>query len=118
MKKYLFLTILLLPLLFFKIPKYVELNNLIIIDSIGIDCKNNNIYYREIIPIKDDDGIEKKYKIYKSNMNGHNSNKLYLNDIKYVITNCPKSKLNNYINTNKKKIIITNHIKKELRKHS
>ena len=70
MKKYLFLLLLLIPLLFIKIPEYNELNNLAIIDRIYISCNNNyNVKLREIIPIKDNNGIKYEYKYYKGNGN-------------------------------------------------
>ena len=58
MKKILII-ILLIPTLFIKIPEYVELNNLIIIDTIIIQEENNHIkiYLKEIIPTKNNQGI-------------------------------------------------------------
>ena len=56
--------IVLFILVFFKIPEYRELNNIKIIESIGYDCLNDKVYLKEIIPEKDDSGIEYKYKIH------------------------------------------------------
>lgn len=114
MRKIMLLLLILIPLLFIKIPKYKELNNLNIITDIGIDCKNNTIYLKEIIPVKDDDGIEYKYKLHEY----HNYNKvlqnkkLYLNHVKKVVTNCSNEKNFDQFNNT----IYKNNIKKELSK--
>lgn len=115
MKKIILLIIILIPLLFIKIPKYKELNHLIIIEKIGFDCSNNTIYLKEIIPLKDDNGIEYKYIIHKYN---NNFNSLLKNDKYYLnkdvlITNCSK-----YKNSSFKKIINVKNIKKELSKNT
>ena len=99
------------------IPKYNELNNLIIIDGIGIK-KDNNIYIvylREIIPIKDNNSIKYEYKYYKEKdndinkaikkINNKTNKKIYLNKIKFLVTNTNdyKSfniKINNIYKTN------------------
>ena len=68
MKKTLFIIIFLFIIsLFIDIPDYVELNNLVIVDEVY--CKDNNIYIKEIIPIKDNNGISYKYKKYKIKLN-------------------------------------------------
>lgn len=74
MKKYLFYIFLFIPILFINIPEYVELNNIAVIDKITIKCINNYYYItlREVIPIKDDNGIKYKYKYYKDNGNNIN----------------------------------------------
>lgn len=111
-----------------KIPKYVELNSLIIVEGIGVECKDNKyrIYMREIIPLKDDTGIGYKYKIYSSEEENNlesayktiedkTSKKIFYKDSKYVITNCVKSDeivdyfnvKPNYIEHNKKDIYKT-----------
>ena len=62
MKKTIFIIILLFIIsIFIHIPNYLELNNLIIIDKINIDCKNKTIKYTEIIPYKDNNSINYKY---------------------------------------------------------
>ena len=62
MKKTIIIIILLFIIsIFIHIPKYLELNNLIIIDKINIDCKNKTIKYNEIIPYKDNSTINYKY---------------------------------------------------------
>lgn len=87
-----------------KIPKYVELNNLIIIEDIGVACDKGKykIYLREIVPLKDDTGISYKYKTYASdemeslekaynNIADKNSKKIFYKDTRHLITNCLKS---------------------------
>ncbi len=81
------------------IPKYTELNHLIIIDGIGIEKENNiyTIYLREIIPIKDNNSIKYEYKYYKekdndinkaiNKINDKTNKKLYLDKIKFLVTN-------------------------------
>ena len=53
---------LLIPLLFINIPPYIELNNLAIIEEIGIkqNKENYTLYLKEIIPIKEELGIPVK----------------------------------------------------------
>ena len=81
------------------IPKYTELNHLIIIDGIGIGKENDiyTIYLREIIPIKDNNSIKYEYKYYKekdndinkaiNKINDKTNKKLYLDKIKFLVTN-------------------------------
>ena len=99
MKKILLIIIILLEISLIKIPNYVELNNLAIINSIGIIEENNRytIILKEIIPIKSDQGIDYKYKYYKetstsikkaiNNLTKKTKKKLYLNKTKSLITN-------------------------------
>lgn len=107
--------------LIFNIPKYRELNNIHIIEGIGINCINDKqiVYLKEIIPEKDDSGIEYKYRYYTYH-NKINNNKIYLKGTKYIITNCINT--SNFINTynlNPKYIYHTNKdIKKELSKNA
>lgn len=124
MRKYIFIIYFIFCSIFLilvEIPNYVELNDLIIVDSIGIDCSNSNtIYIKETIPIKSDNKINYKYKIYSysdSNfnnlINGINdkiSKKIYYDRVKKIYTNC-----SNDIGIKSKKIINTDiDIKKEL----
>lgn len=87
-----------------KIPEYVELNNLIIVEGIGVQCdsKNYKLYLKEIIPTKDDNGITYKYKLYDSdNFNSlekaykkieeKSKKKIFYKDARYLVTNCNKS---------------------------
>lgn len=113
------IAIILIIILNLIIPKYKELNNIKIIDGIGIKEKNNTytIYFREIIPIKDNNSITYKYKYYKTNDKDitkaikEANKKLYLNKIKFIVTNT-----NNYKTLNIKinKIYHTNNVYKKL----
>lgn len=85
MKKILILIIIIIgTYLLLDIPKYIELNDLKIIDRITINC--DNIILREIIPVKDDNSIEYKYKYYNKI-----SNKFYYKKAK-IINKCKKKK--------------------------
>lgn len=87
----------------FKIPEYHELNDLAIIQGIGISYENNNytIYMKEVIPIRNDEGIKCKYKIYIGDGDDLNSallkvstktkKKLYYKRCKFLITNIENS---------------------------
>ena len=99
MKKIILIIIIILELFLIKIPPYIELNNLIIIEEIAV-IKNNNKYtliLKEIIPIKDDKSISYKYKYYEetstsikktyNKINEKNKKRLYLNKTKSLITN-------------------------------
>ena len=107
--------------LIFNIPKYRELNNIHIIEGIGINCINDKqiVYLKEIIPEKDDSGIEYKYRYYTYH-NKINNNKIYLKGTRYIITNCINTnKVINTYNLNPKYIYHTNKdIKKELSKNA
>lgn len=88
MKKYLVLFLVIFIFSFFiKKDKYIELNDLKIIDRITIKC--NKIILREAIPIRDDNGIEYKYKYYKiNNLNSINNN--YYTKRAKIINKCKK----------------------------
>lgn len=93
MKKTLFIIILLFIIsLFIHIPDYLELNDLIIIDDIYIDCENKTIKYNEIIPYKDNNGIDYKYheRSYKyENINEFfNMKNIYYKKAKVEWNNC------------------------------
>jgi len=93
-------------------PEYKELNHLILVNKIKITCTNNYITgtISEIIPIKDDSGVNYKEKKYytkgnsleelKINLEKQTNNKFYYKSIKKIKTNC-----------NKKEIKKTFHIK-------
>lgn len=130
MKKYLFIIIFIISGLFLPISDYVELNNLIIVKNIGLDCQNNiyNLYIKEIIPEKNTNNINYKYKIYQSkgknikeayqNLINNTSKKIFIKDTKSIITNCHNNKnIIKYFSLNKTTIIHTKKsIKKELSK--
>lgn len=117
---------------FVKIPEYKELNSIMIVDSIGVECKKKTytLYLKEIIPKKDDNGISYEYKIYISNDNeslkdslneivDKSTKKIFLKDTRYLITNCEKSeKIIKFFHINPKTIKhTTKDIKKELKNH-
>ena len=104
LKYSLVLILLLLPILIFKIPKYVELNDLAIIQGVGYSCHDGNkiLYLKEIIPIKGDAGLEYQYEYYQEQgekfnnlvqkIENHTKKKIYLSKVKFVVTNCDISK--------------------------
>ena len=99
-------------LMLIPIPKYKELNHLVLVNKINITCTNNYINGTifEIIPIKEDNGVEYKEKKYytkgksleelKINLENQTSDKFYYKSIKKIKTNC-----------NRKEIEKTFHIK-------
>lgn len=104
LKHGLVLILLLLPIFIFKIPKYVELNDLAIIQGVGYSCHDGNkiLYLKEIIPIKGDAGLEYQYEYYQEQgekfnnlvqkTENHTKKKIYLSKVKFVVTNCDISK--------------------------
>ena len=100
LKHGLVLILLLLPIFIFKIPKYVELNDLAIIQGVGYSCHDGNkiLYLKEIIPIKGDAGLEYQYEYYQEQgekfnnlvqkIENHTKKKIYLSKVKFVVTNC------------------------------
>lgn len=104
LKHGLVLILLLLPIFIFKIPKYVELNDLAIIQGVGYSCHDGNkiLYLKEIIPIKGDAGLEYQYEYYQEQgekfnhlvqkIENHTKKKIYLSKVKFVVTNCNISK--------------------------
>lgn len=75
MKKIIYSILILSLVLFVKVPKYNELNNIHIIDRISIECDESYYFvkYREIISKREDNGIAYKYKNYKKNIRNDNS---------------------------------------------
>lgn len=112
----LLIILLLIPLLFINIPPYIELNNLAIIEEIGIkkNKENYTLYLKEIIPIKEDNSIKYEYKYYEStnkniktclkDINKTTKKTIYLNKVKTIYTN-------KYINIKKELGIKPNSIK-------
>lgn len=86
-----------------KIPEYHELNDLAIIQGIGVEYKNNSyvVYMKEVIPIRDDIGINYKYKYYEANatdlvdafnrVQDKTKKKLYYKKCKFLVTNIENS---------------------------
>ena len=108
--------IIILSVLLFSlfVPKYVELNNLIIIDKIEI--KYTNKYYvrlREILPIRDNNGINYTYNTYKytfsdiDEMNKffYNKKRFYLDKVKSLYINIPSDEVRLKLNIHPKTII-------------
>ena len=99
-EKTILIGILLGILIFIPIPKYVELNHLIIIHKAKIICQNEKyqIELEEIIPKKKDNGITYQYKKYKNsdtnikkikkNLSKKETKKFYYQGIKEIKTNC------------------------------
>lgn len=120
MKKIILLIIIVLELSLIKIPEYIELNDLAIIEEITIISNNNQyiINLKEIIPIKDDAGIDYEYKYYKKTgtnikkiimeIDNETKKKLYLNKVKSLTTNIINSnKILNDLNIKPK---VINHL--------
>lgn len=126
MKRFILLLILICISFFIKIPEYVELNDLAIIEGIGISYNNNHytIYLKEIIPIKDEQGINYDYKYYKEsgktlnnayqNLKNKTKKKLYLKEAKLIVTNIKTTdEIKNYF---KIKNITIHHTKYDILK--
>lgn len=67
MKKvyFIFIILIIICFIFINDSKYVELNELIIIDRIEIECKDKYyLKFREVIPRRDNNDISYKYKYY------------------------------------------------------
>ena len=104
LKHALVLILLLLPIFIFKIPNYVELNDLAIIQGLGYSCEGGQrtLYLKEIIPIKGDAGLEYQYEYYKRQgksfstlirkIEDNTKKKIYLSKVKFLVTNCDISK--------------------------
>lgn len=107
MKKIIIIILVVLSLFIVKIPKYVELNNLIIIDEIEIDCRDEyNLKFREVIPKRDNNDITYKYKYYYGKGNNYkdillatfNGKAYYVPSSVKIITKCSEKDLNNLFN--------------------
>lgn len=103
MKKIFIIIIIIFGAYIFKIPKYCELNDLAIIESVAVeyDGTNYTLYLKEIIPTKNDQGIKYNYKYYQEKDKTIESSykkikvktkkKLYLKRCKFLITNIHNS---------------------------
>ena len=68
MKKIIVLVVLIIMFGFIiKIPEYHELNDLAIIQGVGVEYKNHSytIYMKEVIPVRSDMGIDYEFKYYE-----------------------------------------------------
>lgn len=124
MKKTFLIIIIILELLIIKIPSYIELNDLAIIEEVTIKQENTRytIILKEIIPIKDDQGINYEYKYYQETASSiskaynklakQTKKKLYLKKVKSLITNISSSsEIITELNINPTTITHTNNIK-------
>ena len=104
MKKWLLFSLGIGILILLPKPEYVELNHLIIVDTIEITCKNLNyqVTITEMIPKKEEDGIHyekkqykkkgKNLKIIKKELQKETTNKIYYKSLKKIKTNCKEKK--------------------------
>lgn len=118
MKKIIISTILLIIIFTYFVPPYNELNNIMIIDSIKIIKKNNkyNITLREIIPKRNNSGLNYTHKYHKIEVNNisdikkniekKENKKLYLKKAKFLITNINSNLIINTYNLKPKVIIV------------
>lgn len=103
MKKILIIIIVIILGIFIKIPEYEELNNLAIIGGVAVSYndKNYTVYLKEIIPIKDEQGINYEYEYYKGEgktidnalkqIYKNSKKKIYLKRCKFLVTNLKHS---------------------------
>ena len=112
MKKIIILIIVLSLTLF--VPKYIELNDLIIIDKIEIIYTDEyHIRLREVLPIRDNNGINYTYKTYKYTFNSidemtkyfNNKKRFYFNKVKSLYINIPSDEVRYKLNIHPKYII-------------
>lgn len=97
------LILLILPVFIFKVPEYVELNDLAIIRGVGLSCQEEKVTLtlKEIIPIKGENGITYQYEYYQGESRDISGSyrkildktkkKLYLPKVKFLVTNCKNS---------------------------
>lgn len=104
MKKIIVLVILIITFGFIiKIPEYHELNDLAIIQGVGVEYKNNSyiVYMKEVIPIRSDMGINYKFKYYEGEstelekalerVQDRTKKRLYYTKVKFLVTNIENS---------------------------
>ena len=90
----------LVPIFIFKIPEYVELNDLAIIEGIGLSCHEDGVtlYLKEVVPVKSDAGITYQYNYYQSDgkkldnayqkIQNKEDKKIFIDRSQYIVTNC------------------------------
>lgn len=123
MKKFFLILLIFFELLVIKIPKYVELNDLAIIEEIFVEEKSNQytLVLKEIIPLKDNQGISYKYTYHQATssslekalqqIKNNTKKKLYLTKTKSLITNVKStSKILNTLQIKPKTITHTNNV--------
>lgn len=105
MKKIIIILLILLGAYIVKIPKYKELNEIAIIEGMAVSYQDSvyNVYLKEIIPIKTDDGINYKYKYYHEKSDNlekaykkiinNTKEKLYIKRCRVLVTNLKDSSI-------------------------
>lgn len=104
MKKIIVLVVLIIMFGFIiKIPEYHELNDLAIIQGVGVEYKNNSytVYMKEVIPVRSDMGIDYEFKYYEGEssdlekaierVQDKTKKKLYYNKVKFLVTDIENS---------------------------
>ena len=103
MKKVCAFLLLIISSYLLPIPDYVELNNLAIIEEVGVSYQEGHytIYLKEEIPIKDEQGINYQYEYYQKTANTlqkayqelqkDSKKKIYLKKATLLITNVKNS---------------------------
>ncbi len=104
MKKIIVLVVLIIMFGFIiKIPEYHELNDLAIIQGVGVEYKNHSyiVYMKEVIPVRSDMGIDYEFKYYEGEssdlekaierVQDKTKKKLYYNKVKFLVTDIENS---------------------------
>lgn len=104
MKKIIVLVVLIITFGFIiKIPEYHELNDLAIIQGVGVEYENNSytVYMKEVIPVRSDMGIDYEFKYYEGESSDlekaveraqdKTKKKLYYNKVKFLVTDIENS---------------------------
>lgn len=104
MKKVIILVVLIITFGFIiKIPEYHELNDIAIIQGVGVEYKNNSyvIYMKEVVPVRSELGIDYKFKYYEGEstdlekaverVQDKTKKKLYYNKVKFLVTDIENS---------------------------
>lgn len=126
MKRIILLIILIGIAFLLPIPGYRELNDLAIIEGVGLDYYEGDytVYLKEVIPVKSEQGISYEYQYYKAEgdsfdeafnrLNKKTKKKLYLKKAKFLVVNTVTSdKVINSLNVKFKHIY---HIKSDIYK--
>ena len=128
MRKLLIISSILIILFFIEIPPYVELNDLAIIETIGIEYKDNQytVFLKEVIPTKGDQGIDYKYKYYDARCSNiidalnkikkETPKKIYLSKVQKLVTNIRQTNnIKKELDIKPNSIIHTNNIKENIK---
>lgn len=128
MKKILIILLILIIAYLINIPPYIELNDLAIIETIAIEEKDNlyTLYLKEVIPTKNENGIDYEYKYYQEtatsiktaleNIKTSSNKNLYLFKTKKLITNIKNTEtIKKELDIKPNSIIHTNNIEKKLK---